>query len=111
MTDKFMYIPNDNTQNYPFCRLKFVVQFKVCTLNLRINQSKFPKVVKERNKKNFPTTLFPFSSPSYPPLFTYMRKQNMLPNTLKVFVSFCTIDCYNSYLLDHVANGLNFSEA
>ena len=26
MADKFMYIINDNTQNYPFCRLHFVVK-------------------------------------------------------------------------------------
>ena len=26
MADKFMYIPNDNAQNYPFCRLKLVVE-------------------------------------------------------------------------------------
>ena len=26
MADKLMYIPNDDTQNYPFCRLKFVVE-------------------------------------------------------------------------------------
>ena len=26
MTDKLMYIPNDNTQNYLFCRLQLVVE-------------------------------------------------------------------------------------
>ena len=26
MADKFMYIPNDNKQNYPFCRIKLVVE-------------------------------------------------------------------------------------
>ncbi len=26
MTDKLMYIPNDETQNYPFCRLKLVLK-------------------------------------------------------------------------------------
>ena len=26
MTDKLMHIPNDDTQNYPFCRLKSVVE-------------------------------------------------------------------------------------
>ena len=33
MVDKFMYIPNGDKQNYPFCRLQLVVE----TLNL-INQ-------------------------------------------------------------------------
>ena len=26
MADKFMYIPNDDTQNYPFCTLPLVVE-------------------------------------------------------------------------------------
>ena len=26
MANKLMYIPNDNTQNYPFCRLQLVVE-------------------------------------------------------------------------------------
>ena len=26
MADKFMYIPNHGKQNYPFCRLKLVVE-------------------------------------------------------------------------------------
>ena len=26
MADKFMYIPNDNTQNYLFCRLQLVIK-------------------------------------------------------------------------------------
>ena len=26
MADKLMYIPNNDTQNYPYCRLKLVVE-------------------------------------------------------------------------------------
>ena len=26
ITDKLMYIPNDDTQNYPFCKLQLVVE-------------------------------------------------------------------------------------
>ena len=26
MADKFMYIPNDDTPNYPFCRLELVAE-------------------------------------------------------------------------------------
>ena len=26
MADKLIYIPNDDTQNYPFCRLKLVIE-------------------------------------------------------------------------------------
>ena len=31
MADKFMYIPNDDTQNYPFCIFQLLVND--CTLN------------------------------------------------------------------------------
>ena len=30
MADKMMYIPNDDTQNYPFCRLKSVGRSPIC---------------------------------------------------------------------------------
>ena len=40
MTDKFMYIPIDCTQNYPFCILQF-----------NPNSIKVPKVVEPTNKK------------------------------------------------------------
>ena len=26
MADKLMYIPDDDTQNYPFCRLQLVIE-------------------------------------------------------------------------------------
>ena len=49
MTDKLMYIPNDDTQNNPFCRLQFVIELNDCKFNL-INQPfkliKVPKVGK-----------------------------------------------------------------
>ena len=50
MTDKLMYIPNDDKQNYP---LKLVVKMFEHTTKPN-NQSKFtkvPKVVKTMNKK------------------------------------------------------------
>ena len=53
MTDGLMYIPNDYTQNYPFCRLILVVE----TLNIHPNKPTnqmsaiAPKVVKPTNKK------------------------------------------------------------
>ena len=34
-------------------------------------------------KGNFPTNTFPFSSPSYPPLFNYIKKKNILPPYFK----------------------------
>ena len=53
MADKLMYITNDDTQNYHFCRLKLVVEtFEHSTW--LTNQSKFtevPKVVKPTNKE------------------------------------------------------------
>ena len=43
MTDKLVYIPNDDKQNYPFCRLD---GWNVCTLNL-MNQ-----LIKNQAPKN-----------------------------------------------------------
>ena len=50
MVDKLIYIPNDDTQNYPFCRLLLVVDNQ---LNETTNQNttKVPKVIKPTNKK------------------------------------------------------------
>ena len=50
MDDKLIYIPNVNTQNYPFCRIQLVVKMH---FNNSTNQNSFkvPKVVKPRNKK------------------------------------------------------------
>ena len=52
MADKSMYIPNDDTHSFFFCRLKFVVEtFEHSTL--LTNQKKFtkvPKGVKPTNK-------------------------------------------------------------
>ena len=43
MAYKLIYIPNDDTQNHPLCRLKLVVKtFKHSTLST--NQSKLTKV-------------------------------------------------------------------
>ena len=53
MNDKLMNIPNDNTHNYPFCRLQFVVE----TLNTQFNEQANEnfiivlKVVDPTNKK------------------------------------------------------------
>ena len=40
MADKLMYIPNDDTQNYPFCNLQLVVE-TFGHLTRRTNQSKY----------------------------------------------------------------------
>ena len=51
MTDKLMYIPNADTQNYPYCRLQLVVK-TFWTLNpnepTNENSRKVPKVVSKR---------------------------------------------------------------
>ena len=49
MTNKYMYITNDGTQNYHFCRLKLVVETFEHSTNLNI--LKVPKVVKPMNEK------------------------------------------------------------
>ena len=48
-----MYIPNDENQNYFFCRLQLVVETFGTKLNKTNNQNsiKVPKVVKSTNKK------------------------------------------------------------
>ena len=53
MADKFMYIPNDDTKNQPFCKLNLTVETLEHSTCLT-NQYKFsivPKVVKPTNKK------------------------------------------------------------
>ena len=47
-----MYIPNDNTQNYPYCMLQSVVEtIGHSTQPNNQNSIKVPKVVKPKNKK------------------------------------------------------------
>ena len=55
MANKLMYVPNDDTQNYPFCRL--LVETLDTQQNEPTNQnsSKFTKVVKPTNKKTLQT--------------------------------------------------------
>ncbi len=49
------YIPNDDTQNYPFCRLQYVVEtFGHSTKwTNQSNSMKVPKVVEPTNKKRY----------------------------------------------------------
>ena len=50
MADKLMFIHNDDTQSFPFCRLQLVVEiFKHSTSKLTL----VPKIVKQSNKENF----------------------------------------------------------
>ena len=51
MSDKLIYIHNDDTQNYPFSRLQLVVEMFVKCLKTQPNEptnqnSKVPKIVK-----------------------------------------------------------------
>ena len=50
MADKLTYITNDDTQNYPFCRLPLVVDTQLNELTNQ-NSIKVPKVAKPTNKK------------------------------------------------------------
>ena len=49
MADKLMDIPNDDTQNYPYCRLKSVVEHS--TKWTKLKRTKVSKVVRSTNKK------------------------------------------------------------
>ncbi len=53
MAEKFRYIPNDDTHNYPLCRLQLVVRkFDHSTKHThQSNVNSFSKVVKPTNKK------------------------------------------------------------
>ena len=50
MGDKMMYIPNDDTQKYPFCRLQLLVKTQIKEPNNH-NLIKVPNVVKPTKKK------------------------------------------------------------
>ena len=67
MTVKLMYITDDDTQNYPLCRLQLVVEMFAHS-TWWINQSKFPKVpkvVRPTNKKTM--GIIVLNSPLSPP--------------------------------------------
>ena len=51
MADKFIYISNDDTQNYLFCRLQLVVKTFGLNKPTKQNSIKVPKVFKPTNKK------------------------------------------------------------
>ena len=53
MVDIFIYIPYDDAQNYPFCRLQLLVKMFDTQLNEPTNQNSIniPKVVEPMNKK------------------------------------------------------------
>ena len=60
MADKLMYVPNDDTQNYPFSRLLWVVEtFGHSTkLNkLIVIQYKSPRLLSQRLRKRYYKTL------------------------------------------------------
>ena len=52
MADKLMYITNDDTQNYPFCRLYSVTKYLDTQLNESNNQNsiKSPQSCKTNGK-------------------------------------------------------------
>ena len=52
MSNELMYIPNDDKQNYPFCKLKLVFETLDTQNNEPTNQNQVPKVDKPTNKKN-----------------------------------------------------------
>ena len=51
MAEKFMYIPNDDTQNYPFSGLKLMVETFEHLMNQPVKTPKVPKVIMPTNKK------------------------------------------------------------
>ena len=53
MSDKLMYLPNDDTQNYPLCGVKLVIETLDTHLNKQTNKSsiKVSKLVKQMHKQ------------------------------------------------------------
>ena len=76
MADKLMYIPNDDAQNYPLCKLQFTVE----TFEHKIEKS--PKLLSQRMRKRY-----------YKVLGASVKKH---PN-----VSFLP-DIHNSYLFSQI---------
>ena len=55
MADKFIYIPNYDTQNYPSCRLVEKFEHLMFELNESTNQKllEFPKLLSKRMRKHY----------------------------------------------------------
>ena len=55
MAEKLLHIPNDETQNYTFCRSKLVVETFETLLNELTNQNslKSPKLLGQRTRKRY----------------------------------------------------------
>ena len=51
MAEKLIYVLNDDTQIYPFCKLQFVLKSIDTQLNKQTNQIIVPKIVEPMNKK------------------------------------------------------------
>ena len=54
MVDK-LYIPNDYTQNCPFCRLQLVFETSEHSIEwtIELNSMKVSKIIEQNNKKTF----------------------------------------------------------
>ena len=78
MADKLIFIPNDDTQIYPFCRLQLVVERLHTQLNEQTNQNSIvPKVVKPQIRniiKNSALGVSVINSPIR--VFIYVDKQD-----------------------------------
>ncbi len=59
MADKLMYNPNDDTQNYPICRLQLVVKRLDTKLNEPTNHNslKSPPLLSQRIRKRYYKTM------------------------------------------------------
>ena len=76
MADKYLYIPLDDTQNYPFCRLQLVVESLETQLNRPTNQnslkfSKF-KPIRKRNLNTLGTSVM---NSSLSPVSIYISRE------------------------------------
>ena len=84
MADKLMYISNDNTQNYPFCRVKLVVETLEQSTNH--NSLKSPKLLSQRIKKLYYKTLgtSAINSPLSPIFLAFNPYKQMSQNRFRI---------------------------
>ena len=98
MANKFMYIPDDDTQNYPFFRLQVMVEMFLHS-TLLTNESKFNKsqqIVKPTRKKYKTLGTGVIKSPMSPP---FMFIPNLPSQSMYKLIS----DYISNYLIIYLS--------
>ena len=97
MADKVMYIQNDDTQNYPFCRLQLVADtFVHLTFYYNQNQNSInvPKVLIQRIRNSFLEYIIIGSFILLQALINLQRKSANFKKSVKINILIRTIKTY-----------------